>query len=130
MLDNRINFKLPLYVQTYINTHSSSSLPCAPKTRKVRRSRNTSRCSAQGSNSSSIAALSTPSINTNRTKLAYTQKKPWDQFTLNTYEQHESTWVSAAEEEERDYYHTILIRGPVLPSFPRCHLRREPRCGN
>ena len=76
MLDNRIIFKLPLGVQTYINTHSSSSLPCAPKTRKARRSRNTSRCSAPGSNSSSTAALRTPSISTNRTELTYTQKKP------------------------------------------------------
>ena len=39
----------------------------------------------ENSSSSSIAALSTPSINTNRTKLAYTQKKPWDQFTLNIW---------------------------------------------
>ena len=33
---------------------SGSSLPCAPKTREVRRSRNASRCSAPGSNSSSV----------------------------------------------------------------------------
>ena len=56
MLDNRIIFtNLPPGVQTCINTHLLGLiLALSPKTREVRRSRNASRCSAPGSNSSSV----------------------------------------------------------------------------